>query len=214
MPGSTPMYSPAGPQPGRWYCLWRSVRAQPPRPPAPRRGYSPSAAGATVRTTRNFNEESTHTGQHCQWQPGTGRLGDRASDGPKSLSGTVRALRHSKLAPCSFQYTSSLRLSTPPGFSTEIQSDKVSSSVRNFSTTETENHRLAFKRHPLIFNRHCRSTGSLSRACSVHAPHSVCTVVGRPPGPFDRQPARLSDRGPPQPAPELCARDATLRGWA
>ena len=32
------------------------------------------------------------------------------------------ALRHSQLAPCSFQYTSS----TPPGFSTEIQSDSVS----------------------------------------------------------------------------------------
>ncbi len=30
-----------------------------------------------------------------------------------------RTLRHSQLAPCSFQYTSS----TPPGFSTEIQSD-------------------------------------------------------------------------------------------
>jgi hypothetical protein len=47
--------------------------------------------------------------------------------------------------------------STPLGFSTEIQSDSIS--VRNFSTTETENHRLAFKRHQLIIKRHCRSVG-------------------------------------------------------
>ena len=34
----------------------------------------------------------------------------------------------------------------------------------------------------------------------ARSPHGV--FHGRPP--FDRQPARLSDRGPPQPAPELC----------
>ena len=33
---------------------------------------------------------------------------------------------------------------------------------------------------------------------------------GRPP--FDRQPARLSDRGPPQPAPELCGSRRCLQG--
>ena len=37
---------------------------------------------------------------------------------------------------------------------------------------------------------------------------------GRPP--FDRQPARLSDRGPPQPAPELCGsrRCSEGPGWS
>ncbi len=30
--------------------------------------------------------------------------------------------------------------------------------------------------------------------------------------PFDRQPARLSDRGPPQPAPELCGSRRCLQG--
>ncbi len=34
----------------------------------------------------------------------------------------------------------------------------------------------------------------------ARSPHGV--FHGRPS--FDRQPARLSDRGPPQPAPELC----------
>ena len=34
----------------------------------------------------------------------------------------------------------------------------------------------------------------------ARSPHGV--FHGRPP--FDRQPARLSDHGPPQPAPELC----------
>ena len=33
---------------------------------------------------------------------------------------------------------------------------------------------------------------------------------GRPP--FDRQPARLSDRGPPQPASELCGSRRCLQG--
>lgn len=64
------------------------------------------------------------------------------------------------LGPCatlSLPPAASSTSSTPPGFSTEIQSDSIS--VRNFSTTETENHRLAFKRHQLIIKRHCRSVG-------------------------------------------------------
>ncbi len=36
----------------------------------------------------------------------------------------------------------------------------------------------------------------------ARSPLGVFKFHGRPP--FDRQPARLSDRGPPQPAPELC----------
>ncbi len=104
---------------------------------------------------------------------------------------------HSQLAPCSFQYTSS----TPPGFSTEVQSDSIS--VRNFSTTETENHRLAFKRHQLIIKRHCRSVGveraprTLPTRCSTVVPHSTVSLPVFPTA------ARHS------PPPSSAARDAT-----
>jgi hypothetical protein len=87
------MYSPAGPQPERWYCLWRSVRAQPPRPPAPRRGYSPSVhtseAGATVRLGTSMKSPLASTAS------GSLPLADSETltSGPKSLSasGTVGA---------------------------------------------------------------------------------------------------------------------------
>jgi hypothetical protein len=100
-----------------------------------------------------------------------------------------QALRHSQLAPCSFQYTSS----TPPGFTTE-----------NFSTTETETQTNRINPRPLSFNCHCRSVGV------ERAPRTLptrCVPQSSPIRPsacpsFRPRPARATL--PPQPAPELC----------
>jgi hypothetical protein len=88
-------------------------------------------------------------------------------------------LHHPQLAPCSFQYTSS----TPPGFTTEI-------SVR-LKLKLNEHDKSPSVVFQFVIVVQFKFESSVPRARSP-----LGVFHGRPP--FDRQPARLSDRGPPQ----------------
>ena len=110
-------------------------------------------------------------------------------------------LRHSQLAPCSFQYTSS----TPPGFATEIQSDKVS--VLKISVRLKLKPNEQDKSQTVVFQFVIGV--QLVFVPSARSPHGV--FHGRP-GAIRRPPARLSYRGPPQPAPELCGSRRCFEG--
>ncbi len=122
------------------------------------------------------------------------------------------SLRHSQLAPglqlpVHFQY-----YTTVTGFHTEIQSDKVS--VRNFSTTETENHRLglAFKRHPL---KSYQSSLSFQLESSVlRARFPLGVFHGRPPfaAATDSLPV-FPTAARHSPPPSYATRDAARMQW-
>jgi hypothetical protein len=107
-----------------------------------------------------------------------------------------------QLAPCSFQYTTS----TPPGFTTEIQSDKVS--VRNSVRLKLKTQRTDKIPSRAVVFQFVIVVQLVQSVPSARFPHGV--FHGRPP--FDDRLPVFPTVARHSPPPSSAARDAASRG--